>query len=75
MACYRIIVIYRLRLFIDLEQCEVVGVDIERADIHLWGFAFASVVVDLLSPATEGVRDRCDLTVCIPLLWQPCRLL
>jgi hypothetical protein len=33
MACHRIVVVYHLRLFIDLEQGEVVGVNIERADI------------------------------------------
>ena len=46
--------IYHLRLFVDLEQCKVVGVNIQQADICLETFeivlAFAPIVVDLLSP-------------------------
>ncbi len=72
MACHRIVVVYHLRLFIDLEQGEVVGVNIERADVQLWPFeivlGLAPAVVDLLSPATKGVRDRCDLAVRIFLV-------
>lgn len=64
--------IYRLRLFVDLEQCEVVGVNIQRAKVHLWIFeivlAFAPILVDLLSLATERVRERRKLAVCIFLV-------
>jgi hypothetical protein len=55
MACHRIVMIYHLRLFIDLEQCEMVGVNIQRANVHLWAFEVAlaiAPIADLLSPAT-----------------------
>jgi len=72
MVCHRIIVIYHLHLFIDLEQCKGAGVNIQRANVHLWAseivFAFAQIVVDLLSPATQGVWDKCDLAGCIFLV-------
>jgi hypothetical protein len=52
MACHRIIVIYHLRLFIDLEQREVVRVNMQRANIHLWVYeivpAVIPIAVDLL---------------------------
>jgi hypothetical protein len=52
MACHRIIVIYHLRLFIDLEQREVVRVNMQRANIHLWVYeivpAIIPIAVDLL---------------------------
>jgi len=64
MACHRIKVIHHLRLFIDLEQREVVGVNILRANVHLEiVLALVPTVVDLLPPATERVRERCDLAV------------
>ena len=72
MACHRIKVIYHLRLFIDLEQREVVGVNIQRTNVYLWVLeivlAFVLIVVDLLPPATERVRERRDLAVCIFLV-------
>lgn len=71
MACNRIVVVYHLRLFIDLEQCEVVGVNIQRANEHLWALEIVlvfTIVIDLLSPATERVRERRDLAVCIFLV-------
>jgi hypothetical protein len=50
----------------------VVRVNIQRANVHLWAFeivlAFAPIVVDLLSPAMQGVRERRDLAVCIFLV-------
>ena len=71
-ACHRIIVIYYLRLLIDLEQCKVVGVDIQWANVHLWALeivlAFVPIIVDLLSPVTERVRERHDLAVRIFLM-------
>jgi hypothetical protein len=50
----------------------VVGVNIQRVNVHLWAFgivlAFAPIVVDLLSPATQGVRERRGLAVCLFLV-------
>ena len=64
--------IYHLRLLIDLKQREVVRVNIQRANVHLRAFeialAVAPIVVDLLSPAREGVQERRDLAVGIFLV-------
>jgi hypothetical protein len=50
----------------------VVSVNIKRADVQLWPFkivlSLAPTVVNLLSLATKGVRDRCNLAVCIFLV-------
>jgi len=50
----------------------VVGVHIERANVHLWTLeivlAFVSRAVDLLSLATERIQERRDLAVCIFLV-------
>jgi uncharacterized membrane protein affecting hemolysin expression len=60
MAYYRIIVIYYLRLFIDLKQHKKVSVNIQQANIHLWVLeivrAFALIVVDLLLQRRRGFK-------------------